>query len=150
MSDVYCLKAHPVQNQTILALARKSTGESCIDELRKKGDPNDVLKMTVRSIVAIQTHGFAYATAHSLVRKISDNVFLFEFKARNTAWRMAAYIHDRHQCAVIPILLEPFKGHGGQSGKIPGKKIKALEDKASIAKQLIEEEMNGNHNGRQS
>lgn len=145
MAENYCLKAHRVRGQRILALARTSTGMSCVDELAKKGDPNDILKMSIRSIMAIQNHGMAYATTHSLVRRLGKDVFLVELKAQRTAWRMAAFIDDEQKTQVIPVLLESFKGHGGKTGNIPTRTIKSLEAKARIAEQLVKEERaNGN------
>jgi hypothetical protein len=145
MAESYRLKAHPVRGQRILALARMSTGMSCVDELLKKGDPNDMLKMSVRSIMAIQNHGMAYATTRSLVRRLSKDVYLVELKAQRTAWRMAAFIDDEQSQKVIPVLLDSFKGHGGKTGSIPRKTIKSLEEEARIAGRLVREERaNGN------
>lgn len=145
MAENYCLKAYPVHGQKILALAKTSKGTSCVDDLLKRGDPNDILGVSVRSIMAIQNHGMAYATTRGLVRRLGEGVYLVEFKARRTAWRMAAFIDDGRTTQVISVLLEPFNTHGGKTNKIPTKTIKALEAKAKIAEQLVREERaNGN------
>jgi|GEM_PF-7109662 hypothetical protein len=140
MPDAYRLKSHPVKDQRVLALAKETTGSSCVDDLNRKGDPNGILAMSLRSALAIQEHGMRFAVTHSLVRQLSNNVHLIEFKSKHTSWRMAAYAHGEGQEKPIFVLLEPFKGHGGKTGRIPDKKIKALEEKACIAKDLIERE----------
>ena len=100
-----------------------------------------MLAMSARSIAAIQEQGMRYAIGQKLVRPISDNVYLVEFKSRHTAWRMAAYIRDREDDKAISVLLDDFKGHGGKSGKIPRETIHALEEKAMIAKRIVEKEL---------
>ena len=122
MCDGYCLNRHSYHDRggrvhNLYALASREGLRDVVKQLLQKGDPNDVLAMSARSIAAIQEHGMKYAIGRKLARKISDNVFLVEFKSRRTAWRMAAYIHDRKDDKAIAVLLEDFRGHGGKSGK---------------------------------
>lgn len=148
MPDGYYLKSHRFKTRAILALASTSTRTSCVDELFARNDPNGILQMSVRSIDAISRNGMRYATTHSLVRPLSKNVYLVEFKSKSTAWRMAAYLHEGQQQGhprVIPVLLEHFKGHGGKRGTIPKGKIEALEAKALIAKSLVEKEISNDN-----
>lgn len=122
MCDGYCLIRHSVRdkkgrNHSLYALGKIGGGHDVVTELQKRGDPNDLLGMSVRSVMAIQQRGLGYAVSRKLARKISDNVFLVEFKSRATAWRMAAYIRERQANRTVSVLIDIFKGHSGKSGK---------------------------------
>ena len=146
MCNGYCLVRHVSRDQKgrehyLYALAKESGRRDVVTKLMEEGDPNDLIGMSLRSLMAIQDHGMQYATTRKLVRRISSNVFLVELKSRRTSWRVAAYIHDAVSGKTIPVLLDTFKGHGGKSAKIPKSTIGAYEKKALIAKELVEREL---------
>ena len=141
MTETYQLRSHRFEKGRFFVLAKAGAATDFVDDIAARGDPNDILRMTIRSITAINEHGLAFAVTHGLARRISSRVLLLELKGRRTAWRVAAYLAERsegHDSATV--LLEEFKGHAGKSGRIPGGKIRALEARAAIAESIVEKE----------